>query len=55
VISPRINLRSEFASNEQLVIQYSRYVNGSQVRLAYPHQGLTPDPDVLRISAIMWW
>ena len=55
VISPRIILRSEFASNEQLVIQYSRYVNGSQVRLAYPHQGLTPDPDVLRISAIMWW
>jgi hypothetical protein len=55
VISPRLIVRSEFASNEQLVLQYSHYVNGKRVRLSYPNGGLTPDDDVLRISAIMWW
>jgi hypothetical protein len=55
VLSPRLIVRSDFASNEQLVVQYSHYLNGSRVRLSYPSGGLVADEDVLRISAVMWW
>jgi hypothetical protein len=55
VLSPKLIVRSAFASNEQLVVQYSRYFNGDNVRLAYPFGGLAPDDDVLTVSAIMWW
>jgi hypothetical protein len=55
VISPRLILRSDFVSNEQLVIQYSRYIHGENVRLPYPYQGLAPDEDVVKVQAIMWW
>lgn len=55
VISPKLIVRSSFVSNEQVVIQYSRYINGDGVTLAYPFGGLAPDDDVVTISSIMWW
>jgi hypothetical protein len=55
VISPSLLLRSRFASNEQVVVGYSYYVNGDRVTPGYPHETLRPDRHLLRISASMWW
>lgn len=57
VISPKIILRSEFVSHEQIVLSYSRYIYGSNVEPVWPYseEGLRPDKDVVMISAVMWW
>ncbi len=55
VISPSLILRSRFASNEQVLIGYSHYINGDRVTPGYPHETLAPDTHLLRISASMWW
>ncbi|HEY5923476.1 MAG TPA: hypothetical protein VIV11_17470 [Kofleriaceae bacterium] len=55
VLSPSIILRTSFASNEQVTIGYSRYVNGDRVAPGYPHESLAPDKHLLRLSASMWW
>jgi hypothetical protein len=55
VISPSVVLRSEFASHEEVVIGYSRYLNGIGVAPGYPHELLAPDRQLFRISAVMWW
>jgi hypothetical protein len=55
VLSPKVILRSEFVTHEQVVIQYSRYFNGDAVAPAWPNPGRDPDEDVFAISAIMWW
>ncbi len=55
VVSPKLILRTAFASNEQIVVQYSHYVTGDNTRLAYPFGGLAPDDGVVTVSAIMWW
>ena len=55
VISPSLILRSRFASNEQVMIGYSHYLNADRVTAGYPHETLAPDTHLLRISASMWW
>ncbi len=55
VIQPKLVLRSEFAGHEQIHITYSHYVNGDNVRVAYPHEGLPADDGVFQIIATMWW
>lgn len=55
VISPSVVLRTRFASNEEVVVGYSHYVNGDRVAPGYPHETLEPDRHLLRIAAIMWW
>jgi hypothetical protein len=55
VLSPSIILRTNYASNEQVMIGYSRYFNGDRVSPGYPHESLTPDKHLLRLSASMWW
>jgi hypothetical protein len=55
VFSPSIILRTKFASNEQVTIGYSHYVNGDRVSPGYPHESLTPDKHLFRLSASMWW
>ncbi len=55
VLSPKLIVRTAFVSHEQVVLQYSRYINGDHVRTAWPHVGLPPDKDVFMIAAIMWW
>jgi hypothetical protein len=54
-ISPRIVLRSEFVTHEQILIQYTHYFYGENVTPAWPNAALPPDPDGFMISAIMWW
>ena len=55
VISPRILLRSEFVTHEQILIQYSHYLYGDNVAPSWPAEVLPPDEDSFMISAIMWW
>jgi hypothetical protein len=55
VLSPSIIFSSRFASNEQLILQYSHYLNGDNVHGNYPFDKLDPDKDCFRIAAVMWW
>jgi hypothetical protein len=55
VVSPRLLLRSEFVTHEQILIQYSHYFYGDGVVPAWPNENRPPDEDTVMISAIMWW
>jgi hypothetical protein len=54
-ISPRILLRSEFVTHEQVLLQFTHYFYGENVSPSWPAEGLAPDEDSFLISAIMWW
>ncbi|HVV51315.1 MAG TPA: hypothetical protein VHO06_16720 [Polyangia bacterium] len=62
-ISPRIIFHSDWQSTDQIVLQYTHWFYGSltPVRMgeppAYTMQSFltVPDPDMLSISASMWW
>jgi len=55
VLSPSLIFSSRFASNEQVILQYSHYINNGNVHGGYPYQLLAPDKDCIRIAAVMWW
>jgi hypothetical protein len=60
VISPRLIFRSDFNSHDQVVLQYSRWLNGSGATVVYgapPERDPTIEPDkhVLSLTASMWW
>jgi hypothetical protein len=55
VVSPSLTLHTAFASNEEIVIGYSHYLNGELVTPGYPHEMLAPDKHLFRLTAIMWW
>jgi hypothetical protein len=58
VLSPRLVLRTDFVSNEEIVLQYSRYLMGAHTRLPHPwdgRPGTTADRNVVSIIATMWW
>ncbi len=60
VWSPRVIFRTDWQATDQLVLQYSRWVNGSRVVVrdgAPPREdpSIEPDTDVLSLSASMWW
>lgn len=60
VYSPRIILRTDWQARDQVVLQYSHWENGrfTTVRNGYPAVediSIVPDPDVVSISANMWW
>jgi hypothetical protein len=60
VVSPRIILRSDWQARDQVVIQWSHWLYGdlATARGGYPpieDIALVPDPDVVSISANMWW
>lgn len=60
VVSPRVIFRSDFNSQDQVTLQYSRWVYGSGVaaRSGYPaveDPSLVPDENVFSLAASMWW
>jgi len=55
VLSPKIILRSEFISHEQVILQYSRYFYGDTVTPVYPNEARTPHSDAVKLEGIMWW
>lgn len=59
-ISPRLIFRSKWQAHDQVVLQYTRFMYGDavQVRSGYPATpdfSLSPDKDVISLSASMWW
>ncbi len=60
IISPRMIFRTDWQARNQVVLQYSRYVYGSNpvVRSGYPaidDARLKPDENMVSLSASMWW
>jgi hypothetical protein len=60
VLSPRVILRSHWLATNQLVLQYSRWFDGSltTVRTGSPPRPdvtVVPDTSMLSLSATMWW
>ena len=60
VISPRIILRTDYNSQDQVTLQYSRWFYGSgvAVRTGYfprPDPSLAPDENTFSLTANMWW
>ena len=59
-ISPRVILRSDWQATDQIVLQYSHWLNGSRttVRTGDPpmeNVAVVPDSDMVSLSASMWW
>jgi hypothetical protein len=60
IVSPRVIFRSDYNSQDQVTLQYSRWMYGSGVvvRDGYPpvdDPSVVPDPDTFSLSASMWW
>jgi hypothetical protein len=62
VFSPRLLFRTDFVSNEEIVLQYNRYQLGSAVKLDYPfdermmtNPAIRADENVISLIATMWW
>jgi hypothetical protein len=60
VISPRLIFRTDWQATDQLVLQYSHWIDGSQtiVRTGYPPREdptASPDTDMVSLTASMWW
>ena len=60
VVSPRLIFRSGWQAHDQVVLQYSRWVEGSGVVVrngypAVPDPSIHPDENVISLSASMWW
>lgn len=60
VISPRLIFRTDWNSRDQVVLQYSRWLNGSQVFIrtgSPPLEDPTaiPDEHMISLSGSMWW
>jgi hypothetical protein len=59
-VSPRLIFRSSWQAHDQVVLQYSRWIDGSGVVVrngypAVPDPSIHPDEDVISLSASMWW
>lgn len=60
ILTGRLIFRSDFNAQDQVVLQYSRFLNGSgtTVKEGYPpvrNPAIEPDANVVSLSASMWW
>jgi hypothetical protein len=60
IVSPRLIFRSKWNAHDQVVLQYSRFFYGDNVVVrsgypAAPDPTISPDRDVISLSASMWW
>jgi hypothetical protein len=60
IVSPRLIFRSKWNAHDQVVLQYSRFFYGDNVVVrsgypASPDPTISPDRDVISLSASMWW
>jgi hypothetical protein len=60
VLSPRVIFRTDWEASDQVVLQYSRWFNGSltTIRTGYPPREdvrAIPDEHMLSLSVSMWW
>src|SRR5579883_2472459 len=56
VLTARAIVKTQFVTHEAVVLEYQHYFLGPAAYAAYPYQWLPQaDPDLLSISASMWW
>jgi hypothetical protein len=60
ILSPRIIFRSGYQARDQVVLQYSHWIDGSNVIVdsgapPVPNPTIRPDHDVVSVMASMWW
>jgi hypothetical protein len=60
VVSPRIILRTDYNSQDQVTLQYSRWIYGSGVAVrtgypAYDDPAVVPDENMVSLTASMWF
>jgi hypothetical protein len=60
VVSPRVILRTDWQSTDQIVIQYSHWFTGANtlIRVGDPPMEdarFVSDKDMISLSASMWW
>ncbi len=62
VLTPRIVLKSNYVTHEEVSIMYARYFNKSETMLPFPFGGQGapypapgPDDGVFMVQATMWW
>jgi hypothetical protein len=60
VLSPKVILRTDYNSQDQVTLQYSRWFYGSgvNVRTGYPPRedaSIVPDENTFSLTASMWW
>lgn len=56
VLSPRVVFKTAFVTHEAVTVQYSRYFLGSHAWPTYPYEwAVASDPDMVAISATVWW
>ena len=60
ILTPRLIFRSDWNAQDQVVLQYSHYLNGNLVAVknGYPpvrDLTIVPDEDVVSLIATMWW
>lgn len=57
VVSPRLILRTQFVSHEEILVMFSHYFNKANTVLSYPFDEMMvpADPNVFSIIATMWW
>ncbi len=60
ILSPRMIFRTDWQSRDQVVLQYSHYMNGEDVVVrsgtpAVDDPSINPDTEVVSLSATMWW
>jgi hypothetical protein len=56
-ISPRLLFRTDFVSNEQIILQYTRYFLNERTHLSYPFDQtkVAADENVISLIATLWW
>jgi hypothetical protein len=55
VISPKLIIRTEFVTHEQVVLSYSGYFNKKNVSPAWPNASFPADEHVVAVIGSMWW
>jgi hypothetical protein len=55
VLSPKVILRTQFVTHEQVVLSYAKYFYGENVAASWPNEANPPDEHAVSISGSMWW
>lgn len=55
VLSPKLIFRTGFLAHEQVIVQYSRYINGDKVVAEDPWDNKKSAENVFTIAGLMWW
>jgi hypothetical protein len=59
-VSPKLKLKTNFITHEEVTLQYTRYFfagqNGRDIEAQHPYEASTPiDKNVLQLQVTMWW